>query len=63
MNNLAWITLKNLSMFSSECCYVTFGNAHGKDLVLDFKSRQELRKELWPECLRALNTTLCSSVT
>lgn len=28
---------------------VTFGNVHGKDLVLDFILRPELRKELWPE--------------
>lgn len=31
---------------------VAFGNAHGKDLVLDFTLRPELWKELWPECQR-----------
>lgn len=33
-----------------------------KDLVLDFKLRQELWKELWPECQRASGTTLCLSL-
>lgn len=34
-----------------------FGNGHSKDLVLDFKLRQELWKELWFECQKAPSTT------
>lgn len=34
-----------------------FGNAHSKDLVLDFRLRQELWKELWLECQKAPSTT------
>jgi len=34
MINLVWTIKKKLDMFSFNCCFVTFGNAHGKDLVL-----------------------------
>lgn len=38
-----------------------FGNIHTKDLILDFKSRQEFGKELWPESTKY--NSACLSLT